>query len=693
MLLIEAKEAMQRLRTMVSDPSIRIPSSAIKSVHHIGRGSFANVELAWYTDPQGIKKEVAVKRFRLEVLANDMCLQLIANEIDIVLCKSRHRHIVNVMGVGCDDPTRDDSIRKSLFLVQEYLPGGDLRTLVKEQMQDWNAYGLRTSDMLGWCCELASSLAYLHMQSPPIIHRDIKLENLLLAARTEPPIRYSDGPYPLNPGSEEAEIRLIDFGLARQLPNHLKLLPAVQPRSSSNRSFLEKVWNDRLSNQQIRTRTSNHSGSSGKPGGSKGNANSAAASVDGKRPDSANSKQYVVGDDRSSGYSVLSRGHQNSNHSSTRFHMLPGYVSGEGRNSGPTPPRAHLPPLNETSPPGVISGSSLIVLGTGQSFTAGPSRSKSALKSGNSMGDMGMVMPERSQKSMTGSQYVRQLRVASYKNALNQRMARTHNDVEHEYRHSRGSLGDRFSRRTGNSSAADSGFIPAIPNSPRHQVMLSGPSAVMHELTGQTGSLMYMAPEVFRGESYNHKADVFSFAVTCYELIHRQLILSAILDKMPVGASHEEIEVAILEYASAVSAGYRPPLHPAMPHGLRKLLTDCWKEVPTDRPAMDKVEAQLRVILRTEDFSKMDVLPGSVPEDSEMNAAYFGLETNGGDNIPTIPSHHQNPTPPSSSLQKSASRKSNQASSMRGETAPGGDERPSWERPEKGAPACGCILA
>lgn len=107
MLLLEAKEAMQRLRTMCADLSLRIPSSAIQSMQHIGgrsipvtfsrawaasvnenhpsaslsltragRGSFANVELAWYTDPQGVRKEVAVKRFRLEVLANDMCLQV-----------------------------------------------------------------------------------------------------------------------------------------------------------------------------------------------------------------------------------------------------------------------------------------------------------------------------------------------------------------------------------------------------------------------------------------------------------------------------------------------------------------------------------------------------------------------------------------------------------------------------------------
>lgn len=34
-----------------------------------------------------------------------------------------------------------------------------------------------------WAVQLASVLAYLHEQSPPIIHRDLKLQNILLSAR------------------------------------------------------------------------------------------------------------------------------------------------------------------------------------------------------------------------------------------------------------------------------------------------------------------------------------------------------------------------------------------------------------------------------------------------------------------------------------------------------------------------------
>ena len=46
------------------------------------------------------------------------------------------------------------------------------------------------------------------------------------------------------------------------------------------------------------------------------------------------------------------------------------------------------------------------------------------------------------------------------------------------------------------------------------------------DVTGQTGSLRYMAPEVWASESYTHKADVFSFAILAFELLSRCLLIA-----------------------------------------------------------------------------------------------------------------------------------------------------------------------
>ena len=53
------------------------------------------------------------------------------------------------------------------------------------------------------------------------------------------------------------------------------------------------------------------------------------------------------------------------------------------------------------------------------------------------------------------------------------------------------------------------------------------------------------------------KADVFSFVMAMYELVHRRLILSTILEKH-FGSSFEERELALFEYATAVATqGFR----------------------------------------------------------------------------------------------------------------------------------------
>lgn len=99
-------------------------------------------------------------------------------------------------------------------------------------------------------------------------------------------------------------------------------------------------------------------------------------------------------------------------------------------------------------------------------------------------------------------------------------------------------------------------------------------------LSGRTGTLMYMAPEVYRQEPYNEKADVFSYAIIAYEILHSYMMISA------TDGSYAEVQA----YARRVARShYRPPLDAGLPQELMSLVKKCWDPRPELRPSMSEV--------------------------------------------------------------------------------------------------------
>lgn|GEM_PF-1138366 len=86
------------------------------------------------------------------------------------------------------------AIGERQFLVMQYIPGKDLEQLLAERKERGQGVFL-TSQVLRWADQLLDALEYLHSQKPPIIHRDIKPQNLKLTPR--------------------GEVILLDFGLAK----------------------------------------------------------------------------------------------------------------------------------------------------------------------------------------------------------------------------------------------------------------------------------------------------------------------------------------------------------------------------------------------------------------------------------------------------------------------------------------------
>jgi serine/threonine-protein kinase len=104
------------------------------------------------------------------------------------------------------------------YLVMDYVPGKDLRTLMLDARR--NKSFLPEKDVLSWAEQLANALTFLHSQEPPIVHRDIKPSNLKLM------------PHGL--------IKLVDFGLVKILAPEEVTITIIQGQGTALYTPLEQ---------------------------------------------------------------------------------------------------------------------------------------------------------------------------------------------------------------------------------------------------------------------------------------------------------------------------------------------------------------------------------------------------------------------------------------------------------------------
>ena len=107
------------------------------------------------------------------------------------------------------------------------------------------------------------------------------------------------------------------------------------------------------------------------------------------------------------------------------------------------------------------------------------------------------------------------------------------------------------------------------------KILPPGPYSETYHLTGHTGSLRYMSPEVARYLPYNLSADVYSFGILTWQLYS----MSMPFETMSRSAHSQFV----------VYGGQRPTLNASWPASLQNFMTMCWQEVPYQRPTMTDV--------------------------------------------------------------------------------------------------------
>ncbi len=181
----------------------------------IGQGGMGNVYLAEDTRLAG--RQCAVKEVeheeRLPQHLLDETREQFYREAS-VLARLDHPNLPKVSDFF--------SVGRSDYLVMDFVPGKDLRSLIEEARQ--RGKFLPERQVLTWAAQLADALSYLHSQTPPILHRDIKPSNLKL--------------------TPSGLIKLVDFGLVKVLASDEVTITVVQGRGTEVYTPLEQYGAD-----------------------------------------------------------------------------------------------------------------------------------------------------------------------------------------------------------------------------------------------------------------------------------------------------------------------------------------------------------------------------------------------------------------------------------------------------------------
>ena len=157
----------------------------------LGEGAFGEV---WLTSKKDDTKKYATKKMDREEIEKSESMKYLRNEIAI-LQYLNHPNIVKFQEVK--------KTKKHFYIIMEYCNGGDLSKALEIYIEK---YGKPFDEKLvqHFMKQIISAFRYIHEKK--IIHRDVKLENILL--------HYDDEEDKKNFNLMKAQVKIIDFGFA-----------------------------------------------------------------------------------------------------------------------------------------------------------------------------------------------------------------------------------------------------------------------------------------------------------------------------------------------------------------------------------------------------------------------------------------------------------------------------------------------
>ena len=104
-----------------------------------------------------------------------------------------------------------------------------------------------------------------------------------------------------------------------------------------------------------------------------------------------------------------------------------------------------------------------------------------------------------------------------------------------------------------------------------------------NSMTGNCGTVQWMAPEVLSNQQYSEAADVYSFAIVLWEMFTAKCPFETL----------SQVQVAV----EVAHRGARPEIPVFVPTDVQSIIRACWNQEWTHRPSAEQILMQLRTTM------------------------------------------------------------------------------------------------
>ncbi|KAF9531881.1 hypothetical protein CPB83DRAFT_847965 [Crepidotus variabilis] len=223
----------QNKGTLVPGQTITVNNYAVQVERYLSQGGFAHVYLVRTPAPVYNTTHHVLKRI---AVANEAMLTEVKREVDVMRLLKGHPNIVHLIDAAWHKLANGTF---EVFILMEYCPGGGIIDMMNRRLRE----RLTEAEILQIFVDVCEGVAYMHNSRPPLLHRDLKVENILQSSPTSFKLcDFGSATTVSNPPTNMQEIRALEADLNRHTTLQYRAPEMVDVYSKRSVNEKSDVW-------------------------------------------------------------------------------------------------------------------------------------------------------------------------------------------------------------------------------------------------------------------------------------------------------------------------------------------------------------------------------------------------------------------------------------------------------------------